>query len=266
MMSEDYKVQLDSYNGPLDLLLFLIRREEVDIYDIPIARITEQYLAYVELLKKLDPNYIGEFLVMAATLMEMKSRLLVPTPPPEEDDEEIVDPRLELVHQLLEYKKFKDAAQALGASAAERANRFGRIPMLPQPEGEPEVDLDQVQVWDLLSAFSKVLRDIGLADRKHEVFYDDTPIALHAADIADYLEREGGSIRFEQLFEGRSKGEIIGLFLALLELVRAKRVRAEQEISFETIILHLLDSTPLQTGEIDMLPDEERPAELEPEE
>ena len=266
MMSEDYKVQLDSYNGPLDLLLFLIRREEVDIYDIPIARITEQYLAYVELLKELDPNYIGEFLVMAATLMEMKSRMLVPTPPPEEDDEEIVDPRLELVHQLLEYKKFKDAAQALGASAAERANRFGRIPMLPQPEGEPEVDLDQVQVWDLLSAFSKVLRDIGLADRKHEVFYDDTPIALHAADIADYLEREGGSIRFEQLFEGRSKGEIIGLFLALLELVRAKRVRAEQETSFETIILHLLDSTPLQTGEIDMLPDEGQPAELEPEE
>ena len=102
MMSEDYKVQLDSYNGPLDLLLFLIRREEVDIYDIPIARITEQYLAYVDLLKQLDPNYIGEFLVMAATLMEMKSRTLVPTPPPEEDDEEIVDPRLELVHQLLE--------------------------------------------------------------------------------------------------------------------------------------------------------------------
>jgi len=266
MMSEDYKVQLDSYHGPLDLLLFLIRREEVDIYDIPIARITEQYLAYVELLKKLDPNYIGEFLVMAATLMEMKSRMLVPTPPPEEDDEEIIDPRLELVHQLLEYKKFKDAAQALGASAAERANRFGRIPMLPQPEGEAEVDLDQVQVWDLLSAFSKVLRDIGLADRKHEVFYDDTPIALHAADIADYLEREGGSIRFEQLFEGRSKGEIIGLFLALLELVRAKRVRAEQEISFETIILHLLDSTPLQSGEIDLLTDEGRLAELEPEE
>ena len=263
MMSEDYKVQLDSYNGPLDLLLFLIRREEVDIYDIPIARITEQYLAYVELLKQLDPNYIGEFLVMAATLMEMKSRTLVPTPPPEEDDEEIVDPRLELVHQLLEYKKFKDAAQALGASAAERANRFGRIPMLPQPEGEPEVDLDQVQVWDLLSAFSKVLRDIGLADRKHEVFYDDTPIALHSADIVDFLEREGGSIRFEQLFEGRGKGEIIGLFLALLELVRAKRVRAEQEISFETIILHLLDSTPLQNGETDTLADEGRPARPE---
>ncbi len=257
-MSEDYKVQLDSYNGPLDLLLFLIRREEVDIYDIPIARITEQYVAYVELLKHLDPNDIGEFLVMAATLMEMKSRTLVPTPPPEEDDEEIVDPRLELVHQLLEYKKFKDAAQALGASAAERANRFGRIPMLPQPEGEPEVDLDQVQVWDLLSAFSKVLRDIGLADRKHEVVYDDTPIVLHAADIVDFLEREGGSIRFEQLFEGRSKGEIIGLFLALLELVRAKRVRAEQEISFKTIILHLLDSTPLQIEEIDLLPDEGR--------
>jgi segregation and condensation protein A len=265
-MSEDYKVKLDSYNGPLDLLLFLIRREEVDIYDIPITRITEQYLAYVELLKRLEPNSIGEFLVMAATLMEMKSRTLVPTPPAEEDDEEIVDPRLELVHQLLEYKKFKDAAHVLGPSAAERANRFCRIPILPQPEGEPEVDLDQVQVWDLLSAFSKVLRDIGLADRKHEVLYDDTPIALHAADIVDFLERENGSIRFERLFEARNKGEIIGLFLALLELVRAKRVRAEQEISFDVIILHLLDSTPLQAGEIDELSDEGTPARPESEE
>ncbi len=257
-MSEEYKVQLDSYNGPLDLLLFLIRREEVDIYEIPIAQITEQYLAYVELLEQLDPNHIGEFLVLAATLMEIKSRTLVPSPPPEEVDEEFIDPRLELVHQLLEYKKFKDAARALDTAAQERARRFGRIPALPPTAGEPEVSLDQVQVWDLLSAFSKLLREVGLAGRKHEVVYDDTPVALHAADIIDYLQREGGSARFETIFAGRNKGEIIGLFLALLELVRARRVRSEQQVSFDTIILHLLDPTPLKEAEIDTLLDQQR--------
>ena len=250
-MPEDYKVQLDSYNGPLDLLLFLIRREEVDIYDIPISKLTEQYLAYVELLEKMDPDHVGEFLVMAATLMEIKSRTLLPLPPPEEQDEELLDPRLELVQQLLEYKKFKDAAHSLGSAAEEHGQRFGRIPVLPPADGEPEVDLEEVQVWNLLSAFSKVLREIGLSGRKHEVVYDDTPMALHAADIVDFLQREGGSTHFEHIFSGRIKGEVIGLFLALLELVRAKRVRAEQGESFDTIILHLLEALPLKETELD---------------
>ena len=259
-MTDEYKVQLDRYDGPLDLLLFLIRREEVDIYDIPIAKITKQYVTYIELLEQLDPNDIGEFLVLAATLMEIKSRTLVPSPPPEEDDEEFVDPRLELVHQLLEYKMFKDAAQALGTAADERAQRFGRNPVPPMPEGEPEIDLESVQVWDLLTAFGKVLREIGLAEGKHGVSYDDTPLALHAVDLVDYLQREGGSASFDRIFEGRNKGEVIGLFLALLELIRAKRVRAEQETTFEEIILHLLDPTPLKEVEIDTLLDGKGPA------
>ena len=260
-MTDEYKVQLDSYNGPLDLLLFLIRREEVDVYDIPIAKITKQYLAYLELLKRLDPNHIGEFLVLAATLMEIKSRTLVPSPPPEEEDEEFIDPRLDLVHQLLEYKKFKVAARALGTAADERAQRFGTHPVLPRPAGQPEVDLETVQVWDLLTAFGKVLREIGLAHEQHEIAYDDTPLALHAADLVDYLQREGGSASFDRIFEGRDKGEVIGLFLALLELIRAKRVRAEQETTFEKIILHLLDATPLKEAEIDALLDGQSPAD-----
>lgn len=260
-MTDEYKVELDSYDGPLDLLLYLIRREEVDIYDIPIADITGQYLAYVEMLKKIDPDSIGEFLVVAATLIEIKSRMLVPTPPPEEEDEELIDPRLDLVHQLLEYKKFKDAAHTLGTAAAERAQRFGRIPASAQLEGEPEVDLEDLQVWDLLSAFGKIMSEIGQSERKHEVIYDDTPIALHAADITDYLQCAGGSAHFEDIFTGRRRGEIIGLFLALLELVRARRVRAEQDVSFETIILHLLDATPLTTAEVDPVMDERTASE-----
>ena len=260
-MTDEYKVELDSYDGPLDLLLYLIRREEVDIYDIPIADITGQYLAYVEMLKQIDPDAIGEFLVVAATLIEIKSRTLLPTPPPEEEYEELIDPRLDLVHQLLEYKKFKDAAHTLGTAAAERAQRFGRIPVVPQAEGEPDVDLEDLQIWDLLSAFGKIMREIGQGERKLEVIHDDTPIALHAADITDYLQRAGGSAHFEDIFEGRHRGEIIGLFLTLLELVRARRVRAEQDTSFETIILHLLDATPLKTAEVD--PALERPATSE---
>src|SRR5512137_203398 len=120
---QDYRVQLDIYQGPLDLLLYLIRRDEVDIYDIPIARITGQFVQYVELLREIDPNVVGDFLVMAATLMEIKSRMLLPRPPAEEGEEELVDPRLDLVRQLLEYKRFKDAAGRLAEAAEERAMR-----------------------------------------------------------------------------------------------------------------------------------------------
>src|SRR5262245_3983965 len=125
-MLEAYRVDLEVYNGPLDLLLFLIRRDEVDIYDIPIARITQQYCTYVRMLERIDPNLAGEFLVMAASLMELKSRTLLPTPPETEEPEDLEDPRMELVRQLLEYKKFKDAARALSEAADQQALRFPR--------------------------------------------------------------------------------------------------------------------------------------------
>src|SRR5882672_3490287 len=121
----DYRVQTEIYNGPMDLLLYLIRRDEIEICDIPISRITEQYLQYVQTLKQIDPNVAGEFLVMAAVLMEIKSRMLLPRPPQvqgEEDD--LADPRLELVRQLLEYKRFKDASLELGAAAQAAAMRW----------------------------------------------------------------------------------------------------------------------------------------------
>ena len=124
----DYRVALDVYHGPVDLLLFLIKRDEIDIYDIPISHITTQYLQYVQLLEKIDPEVVSEFLVLAATLMEIKSRTLLPRPPASEDDEEIEDPRLELVRQLLEYKRFKDAAHSLGEAAGQRGRSLG-IPL-----------------------------------------------------------------------------------------------------------------------------------------
>ena len=246
----DYRVQTEVYNGPLDLLLFLIRREEVDIYDIPIARVTQQYIEYVDTIKSIDPNVAGEFLVMAATLMEIKSRLLLPTPPPEEGEtEDLSDPRLELVRQLLEYKKFKDASLELTAAAQEAAMRWPRSPVKPQREGPSPIDLDEVQIWDLVAVFNKLMSAIGAGAATHDVVFDDTPISLHAADILDHLQGENGEIGFAEIFAGRNKVEMIGLFLAMLELMRQKRVRVIQAGIFEPIRVVLLSAEPIAIGD-----------------
>ena len=253
----DYRVALDIYNGPLDLLLFLIRRDEIDIYDIPIARITKQYLAYVDLLKQLDPEIVSEFLVLAATLMEIKSRTLLPRPPEEEIDDEIGDPRLELVRQLLEYKKFKDAARTLEEAAAERALRHERRPTLPESNAD-ETAIENLDIWDLFEAFNRLLTQIGKTGGVHQVGVDDTPIALHAEDILDSIQRAGGSQGFEEIFTGRTRAEMIGLFLALLELIRQRRIRAIQDRPFGPILIRLLDPTPLDRVEdIADVPDDE---------
>ncbi len=253
-MSE-YKVALEVYNGPLDLLLFLIRRSEVDIYDIPIAKVTGQYLKYVEVLKHLDPEAVSEFLVLAATLMEIKSRTLLPSPPPEETEDEIIDPRLELVRQLLAYKKFKDAARSLEESAYQQSQKHSRSPVLPLPLGN-ELELDEVDIWDLVDAFNRMLEQIGKAGEVQEIGIDDTPVALHAEDIVDSIGRAGGTQKFEEIFAGRIRPELIGLFLALLELIRQRRVRVSQDRPFGTILIHLVDARPLDeiddwTSEID---------------
>lgn len=250
----DYRIQLDTYSGPMDLLLYLIRREEVDIYDIPIAKILAQYMDYVRVLEALDPEAVGDFLVMAATLMEIKSRLLLPKPPPEESDgDDFLDPRADLVRQLLAYRTFREAAGELTQRAEIHHRRFGR-PATEVPDGDGQVDIEDVQIWDLLQAFNELMASVGAQRRVHEIKYDDTPIALHALDIADRLQREGTSMTFASVFEGRTRSEMIGLFLALLELIRQKRIRVEQRGRFDTIVIHLLDATPIS------MTDEDEPA------
>jgi segregation and condensation protein A len=242
---QNYRVQLDSYSGPLDLLLYLIRREEVDIYDIPISRILDQYIQFVRLLEIMDPDGVGDFLVMAATLMEIKSRLLLPKPPPEVGDEDLLDPRADLVRQLLAYRAFREAAGQLGQRAEEHSQKVGRPKLRLPNDGENDIDIEDAQIWDLLTAFNKLLSSVGATRGVHEVLYDDTPITLHAADIQDRLIREGPSMAFEKIFEGRNRSEMIGLFLALLELIRQDRIRIEQTEIFGTISIHLIDPTPI---------------------
>ncbi len=247
----EYRVELDVYNGPLDLLLYLIKRDELDIYDIPIARITESYMSYVNMLRDLskeeglDINVAGDFLVMAATLMEIKAAMLLPKAPAAAVGEnsaaaELADPRYELVQKLLEYKKFKDAAMALERQQELHRQRFPRIPAMRDAKGDepPPVDLDEVQVWDLLTAFTALMKDLGQRKpRYHEVIYDDTPIDLHAADIEDRLLREG-RLSLRVLLEGRkSRSEMIGVFLALLELIREKKILVQQEDGSSDLII-----------------------------
>jgi len=235
------------YNGPLDLLLYLIRREEVDIYDIPIARITEQYISYVEVLKGIDPNAAGEFLVLAATLIEIKTRMLLPVSSPKdaEQSEAEIDPRAELVRQLLEYKEFKDAAGDLSTAHEAQSKRFPRGPVEPVRPAD-QVDFEDVQVWDLLDAFSRLMESIGKAGTQQQIIYDDTPVELHSEDILDRLRREGPT-SFSRIFEGRTlRGELVGLFLALLELIRQGKVFAAQEKAFGQIHVSLNPNPPAE--------------------
>jgi segregation and condensation protein A len=186
----------------------------------------------------------------------------LPTPPAEEADEEMVDPRLELVRQLLEYKTYKDAARTLEEAGDDRARKHARQPVMPE-RAEDEVELEALQIWDLFDAFNRLLEQIGKAETLHEVGVDDTPITLHADDILDSIQRAGGTQPFEDVFAGRTRAEMIGLFLALLELIRRFRIRAIQERPFGPIEIHLLDATPLTTVEMENneLPDDSQPPE-----
>lgn len=255
---EDYRVELDAYNGPLDLLLFLVRRNEIDLHDIPISRLTDQYLAYLKQIRAIDVDLAGEFLVMSATLLEIKSQMLIPRNEEETQEEASAsenpaDPRYELVQQLLAYKRYKDAAMELDALREEWEARVpchpgrlsakqmvaGKLPKQPetdeewenQPEPEVvEVDLEDASVNDLCAAFARILSSIGDTGKAgHAVVYDDTPIGLHAEDIMDRLNHEG-PLTLQKMFSGRTRrSEMIGLFLATLELVRLKKIKVVQD-------------------------------------
>jgi segregation and condensation protein A len=233
--TEEYKVELEVYSGPLDLLLYLIKKEEVDIYDIPISRITEQYLAYLETLERLDPALVGDFLVMAATLMYIKSQMLLPLSPTEEEEE---DPRWELVKQLLEYKKFKEAASELGRLREEREKRLSRtVKPLTQSasEGEDEnLSLEEANPWELLSVYTRLLKET-LMDVPAVITLEGTPVEEYMNHITDKLRSYEVFHFLELVTPPRKRVEIVGAFLALLELVRLLKARVHQESNSKDI-------------------------------
>ncbi len=242
LLADEYKVDLEVFEGPLDLLLYLIRREEVDIYDIPIERITAQYLAYLEVMRLLDLNIAGEFLVMATTLMMIKSRMLLPVESravEEEGDEEWVDPRLDLVRQLIEYKKFKDAAGRLQELELLQSEAFafgGEGPALDPEAPDAGQALGDIGLFDLLTAFQEVL-----ARAPVEPFGLIEPIRWSVPDKMEAiiaLSRQGRPVAFSSLFHAEShRGEVIVTFLALLELLRLRQIALQQNDAFHEILI-----------------------------
>ena len=229
-MEAEYKVSLDIFEGPLDLLLYLIKKDEVDIYDISIERITKQYLEYMQTFKLLNIDLASEFIVMAANLMYLKSRTLLPVhqqPPEEEGEEE--DPRWELIRQLIEYKKFKDAAGFLQKRELDLENYFPHVPEKAQEESTEPRPLAEVGIFDLIKAFQTVLDRFEEESALGEIMDDRFTVS----DKIDHLLSEvdpGASVRFSALFVGAaSKGEVIVTFLALLELMKLNYFRIQQD-------------------------------------
>lgn len=228
-----YKVKLEIFEGPLDLLLYLIKKDEIDILDIPIAKITAQYLEYLELMQLLDLDIAGEFLVMAATLMHIKSRLLLPPQEREILEEPEEDPRQELVRRLLEYQKFKEAAQHLEEMGLERSRYFVRSETPPVIE---EGEYFEASLFDLITAFSKVLTSVP---RKtfQEIVIDEFTVEEKIGYILDIL-KEKTRTYFTNLFENmKNKMEVVCTFLALLELIRIKEAVVRQPKLFGPILV-----------------------------
>jgi segregation and condensation protein A len=231
----DYQVNLDTFRGPLDLLLYLVKRQEVDICDIPIAKVAEQFQEYLRVIASIDVENAGEFLVMAATLMEIKSRMLLPRS--EDAAEEEADPRMELVKQLIEYKQFKDAALLLEAQAEKQLCRLPRQPVetpaSPDPAHQP---LRAVELWDLVSAFGRLMRET-LALQPQQIVVDDTPVQVYQDRILQLVE-QAKRLSFTEIFtEPRNKARLVGLFLALLELIKSRAIAADQDEPFGEIWL-----------------------------
>ncbi len=230
-----FRVQLELFSGPLDLLWYLVRRHELDILDIPIARVTEQYLEMLVVLEEIDVNAVGDFLELATRLMEIKSRMVLPRHE-EEGEEEIEDPRHDMVQRLLEYKKYKDAASMLEERAQQWQQRFARqVNDLPSTRIDPtEQPIQEVELWDLVSAFARVIRD-NEAVQPSAIRYDDTPIEVTMDRIRERLA-SGTRLAFTELFEqGMIRSQMVGVFLAVLELIRHHHVRVEQEDLFAEI-------------------------------
>jgi segregation and condensation protein A len=228
-MGEDYKVKLEVFEGPLDLLLFLIKRDEIDIYDISIERITRQYLEYLQAFKELNIDVAGEFLVMAANLVYMKSRSLLPVdqqPPDEEADDD--DPRWELIRQLIEYKKFKEVAADLHVREIEQQQRFARAANFSSDLALAPIRLGEVGIFQLINAFQNVIKRVDARQDLREIFDDQFTVSDKIEMILQRIGT-GGNLRFSELFQGVvSRVEIVVTFLALLELIRLRQLRAVQ--------------------------------------
>jgi segregation and condensation protein A len=241
----DYKVKFEVFEGPLDLLLYLIKKEEVDIYDVNLTRLATQFIEYIELMRMLDLDIAGEFLVMASTLMYIKSRELLPVDQQVavEGEEDGEDPRWELIRQLVEYKKFKDAAAQLQALEIRQENSFPRLPA--KPEFEPEqVFKSGASLFDLINAVNQVLKRVHQREDLRDIFEDRWTVSEKIEQLLQALASRA-ALKFSELFaSATSRSEVVVTFLAVLELIRLKQIVAVQTEDFGDIEISRAASAP----------------------
>ncbi|MEK6725099.1 MAG: segregation/condensation protein A [Deltaproteobacteria bacterium] len=233
-----YSVKLQAFEGPLDLLLHLIKKAEIDIYDIPIADITRQYLDYIEIMKTLNLDVAGEFLVMAATLLHIKSRMLLPVSEEAEQEEE--DPRADLVKQLLEYQNIKEAAFSLDKRDMLERDVFVRKAFPEESDAEEQhqgVDLEGVTLFDLIEAFKKVIAELP-EESAHEVFAERVSISDKISFILEKISTKDNISFYDLLKGGRSRPEVIVTFLAILELIKLKMIKIHQAAACGPILVY----------------------------
>jgi segregation and condensation protein A len=243
----EFKVALDVFAGPMDLLLYLVKKHEVDVTQVPIATVAEEFVAYLDVLEGLAIEQVGEFVDLASVLLEIKARALVPRP--EETEEPVEVAKEDLVRRLLEYKQYRDAATLLEDRARQWELRFSRLPV-DEPEARnvpPQVAIADVHVWDLVGAMSRVLRKRERR-KPRQIVHDDTPIEVHMERVAAIVA-ERGRVGFTELFdEEMPRSRLVGIFLAVLELVRRGRLSARQEQLFEEIWLEPAPLAPRETA------------------
>ncbi len=233
-----FAIESSTFRGPIDLLLFLVRRHEVDVATVGLAPIAEQFMAFLDVLREIDIDAVGDFVDVASRLVEIKSRAALPVAPADDEEGHESDPREHLVERLLLYRQFRDAATLLEEQAETWQRRHARVQDdLPAPSQDlASQPLLPLELWDLVSAFGRVLRD-SLATRPERVIYDETPIAVYMRRIHDEIVRNH-QLTFSSLFQpGMHKSAMVGVFLALLELTRHHNVRAEQSDLYTDILI-----------------------------
>ncbi|WP_284141246.1 MULTISPECIES: segregation/condensation protein A [unclassified Virgibacillus] len=239
-MDQAYKVKLETFEGPLDLLLHLINRYEIDIYDIPVAQITEQYMHYIHTMQKLELNIASEYLVMAATLLAIKSQMLLPKQEVlDEIDEYEEDPREELMQRLIEYRKFKNAAEALKEKEIDANQIFTRPPVVFQDiDIKPPVEKGDVSVYDLISALGKMFeRKKWNEPLDTKIQRTDISIEQRMDEVLTIVKQTSEPVLFDQLFPYHSRSHIVVTFMAILELMKKKEVHCMQEKNFDSLLI-----------------------------
>ncbi|GAB4073542.1 segregation/condensation protein A [Barrientosiimonas marina] len=236
-MNQSYQVKIDAFEGPLDLLLHLINQYEIDIYDIPVSQITEQYMHYIHTMQRLELNVASEYLVMAATLLALKSEMLLPSQEmTEEDDAYMEDPREELMQRLIEYRRYKNAAKQLQTKEAEPNQLFTRSPVLSEQAESRPPSRGDTSIYDMLHALEKMFaRKQWDEPLETTVKSEEIPIGQRMNDVLSLVKQSRNGLVFDQLFDYPARSHIVATFIALLELMKNNQVTCTQETHLDDL-------------------------------